>query len=143
MSFKRTDFLVSASGGTIAYSVEGEVLFAVAVPPGRVPAAEYFDMIPGDGNGEAHLSEGLVALAPRSIGGIQPYGPGSHETGANPDFQPTSATRFEREMRVMVAKLQADTSRVAARQRALDAVERVPQAPAPVVAAVDEVKLVE
>lgn len=122
---------VSAQGGTLDYVAEadGEVLFSVAVPAGRVNAAEYLELAPQGVRIE--IADGLVALTPKSWYGVQAYGEGSHDSGANPDFAPTSASRMEKEMRLTLAKMQAQTARLEAREKALSLIERVPQAPAP------------
>lgn len=127
----RKTFLVSATGGTLDYaSADGEILFSVAVPPGKISAREYLDLIPPGGH--IQIADGLVAVNPRSAYGLQAYGPGSHETGANPDFVPTSASRMEKEMRLMLNRMTAATNRVEARERQLATIERVPRAPDPV-----------
>ena len=121
-------FIVSAHGGTLDYvAPDGEVLFSVAVPAGRVPAREYLDLLP-DGC-EVQVAEGLVIVNPRGAYSVQAL-PGSHDTGANPDFRPTSASRMENQMRLTLAQMQAQTARLEARERALSLIERVPQAPA-------------
>ncbi len=120
-------FFVSASGGVIDFVKDGEVLASLAVPAGKVPVMDYLSLVPL--GADVEISEGLAVLQPPSSVGVQPYGKGSHETGANPDFQVTSASRFEREMRVTLARLQAKTNRLEARERALQRVERVPDNP--------------
>lgn len=121
-------FLVSAKGGTLDYvAPDGEILFSVAVPPGRVSAREYLELIP-EGCG-IEVAEGLAVVNLRSGYGVQSYGAGSHDSGANPDFKPTSASRFEAEMRLTLNKVQAQSARLEARERALAAIERMPKAP--------------
>lgn len=124
---KRTTRLVSADGGTLDYVRDGEVLLSVDVPPGVVRAAPYVLLAP-DG-AEVQIGAGLVAVDPPHRIGIQPYGEGATDSAANPDFRPTSASRLEREMRLTLNKMKATTSRVEARERALAAIERVPEAP--------------
>lgn len=121
--------LVSSSGGVIDYvTPDGEILLSVAVPAGRVAAREYLELCP-DG-ALLEISSGLFVVPPRQWAGVQTYGDGSHDTGANPDFAPTSASRMEREMRVTLSRLQAHTQRLDAREKALASIERVPTAPA-------------
>jgi len=123
-------FLVSSQGGTLDYvAPDGEILFSVAVPPGRVAAREYLDLVPE--GCWVEVSSGLAVVNPRHGYGVQSYGPGSHDSGANPDFRPTSASRFENEMRLTLNKIQAQTARIEARERALAAIERMPMASAP------------
>lgn len=123
-------FLVSAKGGTLDYvAPDGEILFSVAVPPGRVSAREYLELLPE--GCEIQIADGLAVVNPRHGYGVQSYGEGSHDSGANPDFRPTSASRFENEMRLTLNKIQAQTARLEARERALAAIERMPTAPAP------------
>lgn len=121
---------LSAAGGVLDFvSQEGELLASVAVPPGRVPARDYLDLLP---EGAAlEVSEGLAVVQPRSGLGVQRYGDGSHHSGANPDFRPTSASRNEREMRLTLARMQSATARLEARAAALASIEVIPTAPAP------------
>lgn len=122
---------VSASGGVLDFvSEDGELVLAVAIPPGRVRASEYLSLCPPGCQPE--ISEGVALVEPRAWGERQKYGPGSHDSGANPDFRPTSATRLEKEMRFTLSRMQAATSRVEARERALARIERMPTRPAPV-----------
>ena len=122
--------LVSANGGQIDYvdGSTGELLLSVAVPAGAVPALPFLELAPAGSIIE--VAEGIAVVNPRSWVGIQSYGEGSHDSGANPDFAPTSASRLEREMRVTLARMQATTARLDARERALASIERIPTAPA-------------
>ena len=123
----RNTVFVSTGGGTLDFvSEDGELLMSVAVPPGRVRATRYLDLVPEGARIE--VGEGLVAFQPPHRIGVQPYGEGSHDSGANPDFRPTSASRLEREMRVTLNRMRAATDRVEARERALARVERIPKA---------------
>lgn len=131
---RRNSVFVSAKGGLLDLVRDGEVLASLAVPAGAVPAAAFFDLLP-DG-AWFQVAEGLAVLEPRSAVGVQSYGPGSHDTGANPDFQPTSASRLEMQMRLQLNQLQASTAALEARQRALESMERMPMAPAPIAAPV-------
>lgn len=129
---RKNSVFLSAKGGVLDIIRDGEVLASIAVPAGRVSAAEYLDLVPLGASLE--VAEGLAVLHPREAVGIQPYGQGSHDTGANPDFQPTSASRMEMQMRLTLNQLQASTAALEARQRALESIERVPMAPAPAAA---------
>lgn len=128
----RNSVFLSASGGQLDIVRDGEILASVAVPPGRVPAADYLDLVPE--GAWLEVSDGLAVMDPpraRRNVGVQPYGDLSHASGANPDYRPTSASRMELEMRLTLNKMQAATARLEARQRALESIERVPPAPAP------------
>lgn len=123
---------LSVAGGQLDIVRDGEILASVAVPAGRVPASDYLDLVPE--GAWLEVSDGLAVMDPprsRRNVGIQPYGAASHESGANPDFAPTSASRMEMQMRLTLSKMQAATARLEARQRALDVIERVPPAPTP------------
>ena len=88
----------------------------------------------------------IAVIPPRSFHGRQRYGEGSHDTGANPDFKPSSADRMQREFRTTLARLQQATSRAEARERALADVDRIPTRQVddePVVEAVSEDPLPE
>lgn len=129
MSFEinRASVFLSVNGGQLDIVQDGEILVSVNVPAGRVAALDYFDLLP-DG---AHLevAGGLAVLQPRSGYGVMPYGEGSHDTGANPDFVVTSASRMEMQMRLTLAQMQSSTARLEARERALASIERIPTAP--------------
>lgn len=141
----RESVFLSAHGGTLDFVQDGEILASVAVPAGRVAAAEYVDLLPF--GAEIQVADGLAVVQPRRLGGRQAYGEGSHDTGANPDFVPTSANRFETEMRLQMRKLQADQRRVDARAAQLEKLREqlIPQAPvaAPAPAADDAAPVIE
>lgn len=121
---------VSAKGGTIAYVTEaGEVLMKVTVPAGIVPAGQYLDLTPEGAYME--VSEALVVVSRRGGYGAIAYGDGATDSGANPDYQPTSADRMQREMRLTLSRMQQATRRIEARAEALELVERIPTAPEP------------
>lgn len=131
---------LSPSGGVLDFvSPDGELLASIAVPPGRVPAREYLELLP-DG-AALEVSEGLAVVQPRSGLGVQHYGEGSHHSGANPDFRPTSASRNEREMRLTLARMQSATARLEARAAALASIEVIPTAP--VVAPLNDAPVIE
>jgi hypothetical protein len=108
---------------------DGEILFAIDLAPGIHRVRPLLATLPR--GCEFQASDNLVVIDPPLGYGVQPYGKGSHESGANPDFQPTSASRLEKQMRVAVAHMQAATKRLDAREKALASVERIPTAPAP------------
>ncbi|TXG97568.1 MAG: hypothetical protein E6R08_06700 [Nevskiaceae bacterium] len=118
--------LVSKGGGTLDYvSDEGEVLMSVDVPGGMISAREYLAIKPFGAVLQAR--DGLVIVPPRSGYGVQPYGNGSHDSGANPDFVPTSATTMERQMRAQLMRMQAATDRLEKRAKALAKIDAVPR----------------
>lgn len=132
--FDANSVIVTAAGGEVdVVAADGEVLATIAVPPGRTPISRFLDLLPEGAHFEA--GTGVAVLQRRHRVVCQPYGEGSHESGANPDFQPTSASRMELEMRRTLSRMQAATSRVEARERALANIERIPPAPAPAPAA--------
>lgn len=122
--------LISKTGGTIDYvSDDGELLASVSVAPGLHFPAQYLELVPDDAHIE--LSGDLVALKPRTRVTVQPYSHGPEQTGANPDFRPTSARRNELEMRMVLDRLKATDKRLLAREKALANIERIPKAPDP------------
>lgn len=127
----RNAVFLSTTGGQIDYVRDGEVLASVAVPAGRVAAAEYLDLCPE--GAELEISHGLAVMEPRRVtrSGTQHYGERAYDTGANPDFQPTSASRLEQQLRLDMRKLQAESSRVSAMVKALQGIEVIPPAPVP------------
>lgn len=129
--------LVSAHGGSLDYinKEDGEVSFSIAVPPGKFRAGEYLDLCP-DGH-EVQIAEGLVALQPKVMASIVPAQT-EVESGANPDFQPTSADRLQRQMALTMRQMVADQKTLNAKLQALSQIERIPAAPAPVAAPADD-----
>lgn len=123
----RSAWFVSVAGGVLDFVRDGEWLLAVPVPPGRHLAADFVDMLPP--GAEIEVGKGLAVMLPPSSYHRMSYGAGSHESGANPDFKPTSASRMEQEMRLTLAKMQSATKRLEARERAVASVERIPHKP--------------
>lgn len=120
--------LVSAQGGILDVLDQGEVVASIAVPPGRVRAAQYLDLIP-EGT-ELEIAEGLVAFHPRSGVSVTPPEAGMlYASAANPDFQVTSASRLEQQMRLAVDRMNAASDRIERRERALSTIERIPRLP--------------
>lgn len=104
--------LVSSEGGKMdCIGDQGEVLFSVKVPPGIVPAAEFVRLAPQ--GTFLQPSDGIVVMSPNAVSLERPQG--VYESGANPDFKVTSASRLETTIRREVAKLQAKTDRLDAR----------------------------
>ena len=125
----RFDFLLSANGGLLhCMSSDGELLFSLAVPAGKVPVSDYLALCP---DWSLVKLEGLTLVSPRPLGGVV-VAEGRHESGANPDFVPTSASRYELEMRAQIMQMKVLNRSVAARIAALDAVQAVPMAVKPV-----------
>lgn len=120
--------LVSASGGLLdVVSPDGEILYQIAVPKGRVRASQYLELLqPGE---RVEIADGLVAFRPKSGVGVIVH-PEQMDSGANPDFQPTSASWQQRKMELTVAKLAASQKVLDAKLLALGSIERIPQAPA-------------
>lgn len=132
--------LVSDKGGTLeCISAEGERLFAIAVPAGRVRASLYTDLVPEGAN--LQVGDGLVAFHPRS--GLTIQRPDlvelggemvdqMYQTGANPDYAPpTSADKMARQLRLSIDRLAANNDAAERRLRALETIERIPKAPEP------------
>lgn len=130
MNITAKSSLVSAKGGRIEYvSPDGELLRAVDVPPGIVSALQYLQLAPEGATME--IAEGIEVVSPRSSVGIQEYGEGAFESGANPDFRPTSASTQALRMELGMRRLQALSDTAERRLSALMNMERIPQNPAP------------
>ena len=126
MIMNRKAFFVSLSGGLVRYLADGELLFEVAVPPGRVSVAEYVDMWP---DGASVEYSGVTLLEPRLLGGVS-FAAGRTESGANPDFVPTPASRYEVEMKKQIDEAKLLNRTMRARMNALANVDFVPDAAA-------------
>lgn len=119
--------LLSDRGGTLdMVSSEGEVVASIYIPPGRIRASQYTDLVPEGGHLE--VAEGIVAFHPRS-GVTTQRGRDYYESGANPDFQATNATRDARALRVAVARMHAATNKLEARARSLERLAEMPTNP--------------
>lgn len=121
-------FLLSAKGGALRMILDGELLAEIAVPAGRIPARDYLPLLP---DGAFFEADGLAVLQPRSLIGAQDFGQVALETGANPDFTPTSATRMEVQMRVMMQEMASRDASREARMRHLESIEHIPRNPDP------------
>lgn len=119
----------SAKGGVLDVLRDGEIVAQIFVPPGLHRARNFIaDIPPGF---EVQVGEGLAVFAPKSGFGRQAYGPGSHESAANPDFEPTSASRLQAQLDQGLKRLAAVENRVEAKLKSLKAVEVIPTAPTP------------
>ena len=114
----------SAKGGTLDVLRDGEIVAQIAVPPGIHRARQFLAQVPP--GFEIQVGDGLAVFAPKSGYGRQPYGPGSHETAANPDFEPTSATRLQAQLDQGLKRLASVENRVEAKLKALKQVEVIP-----------------
>lgn len=125
----RSTIIAEAPTALGVLSAEGELLFKIPLAAGVHPALAVLGLVPPGCSLDP--DDNIVILDPKPGYGVQPYGKGSHESGANPDFQPTSASRLEKQMRLAVAEMQATTARLDAREKALAKIERIPTAPTP------------
>lgn len=74
--------------------------------------------------------KGLVELPQRNWGAPTAH-PERAQSGANPSWQPTSATTAELQMRAMLRDFQATARHLTARIRAAEKIDAIPAAPAP------------
>lgn len=125
MQLDRNGFFVSAKGGALTVvGADGVVAFTVAVPPGRVGAADFADLVPE--GGECSLSDGLKFVMPRGLT-ARVMRDDAYDTAANPDYQPSPASAFERQIRGVVMGLQAKTEALEAEIKARQAVAALPR----------------
>ena len=119
----RNSWLVSAKGGQLDFVEDGEVLFQIAVPPGKQSANEYLDLCP-DG-AEIQVSRGLVVIWPKSNVTVQPN-PLGLETSANPDFITTGAAAEQRRLALTIGLMQQSVNdQIEARMAGLSLIEPV------------------
>lgn len=121
---KATDTLVSANGGTLEILRDGELVAQVAVPAGAHVARDFIAFVPPDC--EIQVGDGLAVFAAKGGYHRQRYGEGSHETAANPSFEPTSASRLQAQLDQGLKRLATVENRVEAKLRALNTVEVIP-----------------
>lgn len=135
MEINRYSLFLSRAGGVLdVVSPDGEVVSSFAVPAGRVRASRYLDLVPP--GHKLEVAEGLeVFQPPARVGsrrGPLPYGylDGVVAVGANPDFQPTSASSMEGRLRLQMRKVAQIGQTVERRLRQLEKIERMPEAQA-------------
>lgn len=135
LKIMRNAVFMSTGGGVLtALSPEGEVLFDVGIPPGRVAAAPYVDL--GDEDTEWKLDRLFVAY-PRSGFGRVPYGEGALNSACNVDYRPSRAdieARLLQQRVDQMAELQKTLATEMAElqeRRAADVIEVIPTAPEP------------
>lgn len=121
---KPTDTLVSAKGGTLDILRDGVVVAQVPVPAGAHVARDFIAFVPPDF--EIQVGNGLSVFAAKCGYHRQAYGDGSHETAANPEFEPTSASRFQAQLDQGLKRLAAFESRIDAKMKARQSVEVIP-----------------
>ena len=127
MQIKANSVFVAGEGAAVEYLNEhGEVLGRCPLKPGRNPARPFLQLAP-EGATLAAVGDVFV-VDPRAAVWVQPVTQ-ELQSGANPDFQPSSADAQERKMRALLARLQAKENRLEARMAALESVERMPKAP--------------
>jgi hypothetical protein len=101
MQFNGKCFFVSKNGGSIDYLDDDGQTFTLEVPKGRVSAREYVI------EGFVPNINGLAVIWPPS--GVGVVNPNTLEqTGANPEFSPTSAAWQQKKISIMVESATAD-----------------------------------
>lgn len=118
----RTTFVVAEQGAqALCLTPDGEVQWELGMSQGLHRGAE---LVPLMGVGCSLELSGAVAPVTLSRGRVesQPYGEGATETGANPDFRVTTASRAERELARLVTGLQMKTKHLDGKLAALESV---------------------
>lgn len=109
---KRAVVMVSSEGGEVSIlDADGQVIATEGLVPGRQRCSEWVPfMSAGD---TLEFTGGCSVMVPNG-GRVKrmPYGPGSHESGANPEFVVTSADRFQRELDHKMRALNAKQDRL-------------------------------
>ncbi len=118
------DTIVSHGGLLDIMTPHGEVLASLPVPEGIHAAAQFFAFVPDDCS--LCVAEGLSVVPRRDRLSAQAH-PSGTESGANPDFRPTSASTLERQMRFTLDKMRFESDAVSAKLRSLETIERIPQ----------------
>jgi hypothetical protein len=123
MEINSKSVILAPKGGEVTAAVDGEIVGIFAVQPGQTVARDILALVPP--GADLHLSKGVTILERRSWFGRQRVSAGN-DSGANPDYRPTSADRLQREMRMTLNRVKASEKRLEARLSALDGVDRVP-----------------
>lgn len=94
---RNATILVAGDASVTACGEHGEVLWIEGLPLGSHKAAQY---LPRLAEGDTLILEGAAMAMMRGVNRAQrnKYGEGSHESGANPHFVVTSASRHQREL---------------------------------------------
>ena len=100
---KRAIIVVSGEARLSVVTREGEVLLTELLTPGRHKGKDYIKFMPS-GSHLALDGDATPLLAPSRLYPA-PYGAGAFESGANPDFKVTSATRQARELDLLMKRL--------------------------------------
>lgn len=109
----RAILLVGLKGGSVTVTNrDGEAIATEGLTPGRHKCALWVPFMTSEG--DTLTFSGDVSPMVPSGGRVRPipYGPGSHETGANPDFVVTSASRNARELDRKLAMLDQKQDRL-------------------------------
>lgn len=119
---KTTKFIVGASGGEVsAITAEGEIVWTLPLSGGLYPAKTYLDLLQDgqtlDVSSTVHCVTAPDRLRPQKMDNAT-------ESGANPDFVVTSATRFQRELELKLAKLDQTAAKYERRMASLDDLAR-------------------
>ncbi|CAD0186692.1 hypothetical protein RUESEDTHA_03602 [Ruegeria sp. THAF57] len=104
---KAAKLLVGTQGGDLRIvTPDGEIFAEIGLMPGIHEASEYMAyVLPGY---TVEVGPGVTAMQPPS-GRNAPikYGADAYKSGANPDWEPTVATRQQRQMEMTLAKINA------------------------------------
>lgn len=115
--------LVGRSGAQLTVTTsDGEILFEVGLPAGKHRLAEYASFVGPDD--DVTIEGGTILVPSVQRVTTMAYGAGSMDSGANPDFRPTSmdqaAKRMEKMLSQLVQKSAAQDRKLAALQAERD-----------------------
>lgn len=114
----RFTLLVPKEGGEVILYDESEVeVFRCGLQPGVHQAKQFVGALP---RGGGLLPSPKVAAVDTKSGraAFSHYGPGTYETGANPDFKPTLASEQEARLRRLVERAELANEKLAKAEKA-------------------------
>lgn len=100
---KFSSLMVSGLSAINCTDPDGVVLWSEPLHVGRHKLAQWLPFLPEDAICE--IEGDVYVVTPQNRLYAVPYGEGSHDTGANPDFVVTSASRYERELKLTMDRL--------------------------------------
>lgn len=106
-----TVIVAKADAMVSCVSPDGEILWTEGLKAGRYAARQWQELMHPTDTLEL---EGSCTAFIAGVGRVsrQSFGEGSHESGANPDFHVTSATRAQRELERTMSLLTSKTDRL-------------------------------
>jgi hypothetical protein len=109
---KNSTLMVATTGATLSgVSPDGEILWTEGLVIGRHRVSQWLPFL---GPKDTLTVDGDATMLSPTVTRLKsmPYGEGSRNSGANPDFQVTSASRHERELGLMMKRMASNSDKL-------------------------------